>query len=209
MENLLSRNSSRFAKTKGEGWVDYMYPKPARIEKTRKERILSKKITYVYRVPGTDMFVSAACGNRWGNPCGFKSRLRHHRNTQREFGLRAKFPFFVKSSPMADLAPGTTRGLAADKSSRVESDYSRMMKADPSPMWIVQWPPYLTSDAPVGLCDIFHSRACLSRGRLFPFRNIFSGCPWKNVSFNMFAGPIACNIFFASGVSATSVFPSM
>ncbi len=47
------------AKTTGEGWVEYMYPKPAELKKPEKERILSKKITYVYRVPGTDMFVAA------------------------------------------------------------------------------------------------------------------------------------------------------
>jgi len=23
----------------------------------------------------------------WGNPCGFQSRLRHHRNTERDFGF--------------------------------------------------------------------------------------------------------------------------
>jgi cytochrome c len=47
------------AKTTGEGWVEYMYPKPAELKKPEKERILSKKISYVYRVPGTDMFVGA------------------------------------------------------------------------------------------------------------------------------------------------------
>jgi signal transduction histidine kinase len=47
------------AKTKGEGWVEYMYPKPAELKKPEKERILSKKITYIYRVPGKDMFVGA------------------------------------------------------------------------------------------------------------------------------------------------------
>ena len=47
------------AKTKGEGWVDYMYPKPEELKKPEKERILSKKVTYIYRVPGKDMFVGA------------------------------------------------------------------------------------------------------------------------------------------------------
>ena len=47
------------AKAKGEGWVEYMYPKPAELKKPEKERILSKKATYVYRVPGKDMFVAA------------------------------------------------------------------------------------------------------------------------------------------------------
>lgn len=47
------------AKTKGEGWVEYMYPKPAELKKPEKERILSKKNSYIYRVPGKDMFVGA------------------------------------------------------------------------------------------------------------------------------------------------------
>lgn len=47
------------AKTKGEGWVEYMYPKPAELKKPEKERILSKKVTYIYRVPDKDMFVGA------------------------------------------------------------------------------------------------------------------------------------------------------
>ncbi len=40
------------AKDSGEGWVDYMWPKPG-------EEAPSKKDTYIYRVPGTDMFVGA------------------------------------------------------------------------------------------------------------------------------------------------------
>lgn len=47
------------AKTKGEGWVEYMYPKPAELKKPEKERILSKKVTYIYRVPDKDIFVGA------------------------------------------------------------------------------------------------------------------------------------------------------
>ena len=42
------------AKTKGEGWVDYMYPKPGDDYK-----ISYKKLGYVYRVPGHDIFVGA------------------------------------------------------------------------------------------------------------------------------------------------------
>jgi len=42
-------NLARGAK---EGWVDYMWPKPG-------ERTPRKKLTYIYRVPGTDMFVGA------------------------------------------------------------------------------------------------------------------------------------------------------
>lgn len=36
----------------GEGWVDYMWPKPG--EKTPR-----KKPSYIYRIPGTELFVGA------------------------------------------------------------------------------------------------------------------------------------------------------
>jgi len=40
------------AGTKGEGWVEYMWPKPGSTEPSIKE-------TYVYRVPGTSLFTAA------------------------------------------------------------------------------------------------------------------------------------------------------
>ncbi|MBN2232592.1 MAG: cache domain-containing protein [Deltaproteobacteria bacterium] len=40
------------AKTKGEGWVDYMWPKPG-------EKAPSRKLTYVYRVPGHNIAMLA------------------------------------------------------------------------------------------------------------------------------------------------------
>ena len=40
------------AGTKGEGWVDYMWPKPGTTDPSIKE-------TYVYRVPGTSLFTAA------------------------------------------------------------------------------------------------------------------------------------------------------
>ncbi len=40
------------ARTLGQGWVEYMWPRPGRTSP-------SKKITYVYRVPGKDLFVAA------------------------------------------------------------------------------------------------------------------------------------------------------
>jgi len=46
-------------KTKGEGWVEYMHYKPAEFRKPAEERIRSKKMTYVLRVPGKDIFVGA------------------------------------------------------------------------------------------------------------------------------------------------------
>jgi len=40
------------AGTKGEGWVEYMWPKPGSTEPVKKE-------TYIYRVPNTSIFVGA------------------------------------------------------------------------------------------------------------------------------------------------------
>ena len=40
------------AGTKGEGWVEYMWPKPG-------ETAPSVKETYIYRIPGTSMFTGA------------------------------------------------------------------------------------------------------------------------------------------------------
>jgi signal transduction histidine kinase len=39
-------------RTKGEGWVDYTWPKPG-------ERTPSRKSTYVYRAPGTNLILLA------------------------------------------------------------------------------------------------------------------------------------------------------
>ena len=47
------------AKTKGEGWSEYMWPKPAEMQKPKDQRISSKKASYVLRVPGQYMFVVA------------------------------------------------------------------------------------------------------------------------------------------------------
>src|SRR4030067_717798 len=49
---LLFKEFGELAKAKGEGWVDYMWINPG----DPKPR---KKITYVYRVPGKDMYVGA------------------------------------------------------------------------------------------------------------------------------------------------------
>ncbi|MCP4020363.1 MAG: sodium:calcium antiporter [Desulfobacteraceae bacterium] len=40
------------AKNKGEGWVDYMWPKP-------NEKKPSPKVSYIYRVPGEDLLMAA------------------------------------------------------------------------------------------------------------------------------------------------------
>ncbi|OOZ36297.1 hypothetical protein BOW51_07950 [Solemya velesiana gill symbiont] len=42
------------AKTKGEGWVEYMYPKP-----DGDYKVSSKKISYIQAVPGRNMFTGA------------------------------------------------------------------------------------------------------------------------------------------------------
>jgi cytochrome c len=49
---LLFKEMVEVAKGKGEGWYDYMWINPG----DPKPR---KKVTYVYRVPGKDMFVGA------------------------------------------------------------------------------------------------------------------------------------------------------
>jgi cytochrome c len=40
------------SRTVGQGWVEYMWPKPGKHSP-------SKKITYIYRVPGKDLFVGS------------------------------------------------------------------------------------------------------------------------------------------------------
>jgi signal transduction histidine kinase len=51
----------KVAKTKGEGWTEYMYPPPEELKKDIpfKEKKSSKKISFVYRVPGKDLMVIA------------------------------------------------------------------------------------------------------------------------------------------------------
>ncbi|MFA5807711.1 MAG: cache domain-containing protein [bacterium] len=49
------------AKSKGEGWTEYMYPTPEELKKPTpfKEKKYSKKTSFVYRVPGKDLMVIA------------------------------------------------------------------------------------------------------------------------------------------------------
>ena len=49
----------KVAKTKGEGWTEYMYPTPEELNKPTpmKEKKSSKKISFVYRVPGKYLMV--------------------------------------------------------------------------------------------------------------------------------------------------------
>jgi signal transduction histidine kinase len=51
----------KVAKTKGEGWTEYMYPTPEELKKPTlmEDKKSSKKISYVYRVPGKDLMVIA------------------------------------------------------------------------------------------------------------------------------------------------------
>lgn len=45
-------NFVNLARTRDQGWVEYMWPRPGKKDP-------SKKITYIYRVPGKDLFVGA------------------------------------------------------------------------------------------------------------------------------------------------------
>jgi signal transduction histidine kinase len=58
---LFIQEQLEVAKTKGEGWTEYMYPKPEELKKPTpyKEKVSYKKLSYVYRVPGKDLFVVA------------------------------------------------------------------------------------------------------------------------------------------------------
>jgi hypothetical protein len=49
------------AKSKGEGWTEYTYPTPEELKKPTpfNEKKSSKKISYVYRVPGKDLMMIA------------------------------------------------------------------------------------------------------------------------------------------------------
>jgi signal transduction histidine kinase len=51
----------KVAKIKGEGWTEYMYPTPEELKKDIpfKEKKSSKKISFVYKVPGKDLMVIA------------------------------------------------------------------------------------------------------------------------------------------------------
>jgi cytochrome c len=58
---LFVQDYIKVAKSKGEGWTEYMYPKPEELKKPIpfKEMKQSKKTSYVYRVPGKDLMVIA------------------------------------------------------------------------------------------------------------------------------------------------------
>ncbi len=51
----------KIVKTKGQGWTEYMYPKPEELQRPVpfKEKVSSRKLSYVYRIPGKDLFVVA------------------------------------------------------------------------------------------------------------------------------------------------------
>jgi len=58
---LFNQESIMIAKTKGEGWTEYMYPTPEELKNSTpfKEKKSSKKLSFVYRVPGKDLVVIA------------------------------------------------------------------------------------------------------------------------------------------------------
>jgi hypothetical protein len=51
-DNALFVRFVNLARTVGHGWVEYMWPKPGKTTP-------SKKLSYIYRVPGHDVFVGA------------------------------------------------------------------------------------------------------------------------------------------------------
>lgn len=53
------REFIEIARTRGEGWLEYMWPKPEEMEKPADRRIFSRKASYVLRVPGKDLLVVA------------------------------------------------------------------------------------------------------------------------------------------------------
>jgi len=59
--SCLSRNTSRWRKPRVKGWVEYMYRRPKTLKKATpdEDKKSSKKISYVYRVPGKDLMVIA------------------------------------------------------------------------------------------------------------------------------------------------------
>ena len=52
MDKALFVSFVNLAKNVGQGWVEYMWPKPGKTTP-------SKKITYIFRVPNQDLFVGA------------------------------------------------------------------------------------------------------------------------------------------------------
>lgn len=56
---LLIQEFIETAKTKGEGWHEYLWPRPEEMKKPEDQRISSKKATYVLRVPGQELLVVA------------------------------------------------------------------------------------------------------------------------------------------------------
>ena len=58
---LYAQEYIAIAKSKGEGWTEYMYPTPEELKKPipRKEMKSSKKISFVYRIPGKDLMLIA------------------------------------------------------------------------------------------------------------------------------------------------------
>ncbi len=58
-ERLVIQEFIETARTKGEGWHEYMWPKPEEMKKPPEQRISSKKATFVLRVPGQELLVIA------------------------------------------------------------------------------------------------------------------------------------------------------
>ncbi len=58
---LFVQDYVKIVRTRGQGWTEYMYPTPEELKKPIpfKDKVSSKKLSYVYRIPGEDLFVVA------------------------------------------------------------------------------------------------------------------------------------------------------
>lgn len=58
---LFVQEQIEIAKIKGEGWSEYMYPTPEELKKPTpfKDKVSSRKLSFVYRVPGKDILAVA------------------------------------------------------------------------------------------------------------------------------------------------------
>ena len=63
---MIVREFIEIAKTKGEGWVEHMWPTPEEMQIPKDQRASSKNAGYVLRVPGRDMFAVAGV-HEWGS----------------------------------------------------------------------------------------------------------------------------------------------
>jgi len=63
---MIVREFIEIAKTKGEGWVEHMWPTPEEMQIPKDQRVSSRNASYVLRVPGQAMFAVAGV-QEWGS----------------------------------------------------------------------------------------------------------------------------------------------